>query len=83
VQQVGTTVTLHQLFHTLPVRHKEFQRNLKKVATQQSEWVMWPLCIQWYLSSSQEYARMVQMLQGYCLICTGVRITCHDQTGKG
>jgi len=40
VQQVGTTVTLHQLFHTLPVRHKEFQRNLKKVATQQSEWVM-------------------------------------------
>ena len=31
----------------------------------------------------KEYARMVQMLQGYCLICTGVRITCQDQSGKG
>ena len=31
----------------------------------------------------KEYARMVQMLQGYCLISTGVRITCHDQSGKG
>ena len=31
-EQVGTTVALHNLFHTLPVRHKEFQRNLKKVA---------------------------------------------------
>ena len=30
--QVGTTVTLHRLFHTLPVRHKEFTRNLKKVS---------------------------------------------------
>nr|KAG5697196.1 hypothetical protein BaRGS_002205 [Batillaria attramentaria] len=26
----GTTVTLQNLFHTLPVRHREFQRNLKK-----------------------------------------------------
>ena len=34
--QVGTTVTLHNLFHTLPVRHKEFQRNLKKVAVEHS-----------------------------------------------
>ena len=31
----------------------------------------------------QEYARMVQMLQGYCIICTGVRITCYCQNGKG
>ena len=34
-------------------------------------------------SPPKEYARMVQMLQGYCLVCTGVRITCHDQSGKG
>lgn len=27
---VGTTVTLERLFHTLPVRRKEFQRNIKK-----------------------------------------------------
>lgn len=30
-RQQGTTVSLGQLFHTLPVRHKEFQRNIKKV----------------------------------------------------
>ncbi|KAK7483757.1 hypothetical protein BaRGS_00024973 [Batillaria attramentaria] len=29
-RQRGTTVTLQNLFHTLPVRHREFQRNLKK-----------------------------------------------------
>nr|XP_019572025.1 PREDICTED: mismatch repair endonuclease PMS2 isoform X1 [Rhinolophus sinicus] len=26
----GTTVSVHQLFYRLPVRHKEFQRNIKK-----------------------------------------------------
>ncbi|XP_037362987.1 mismatch repair endonuclease PMS2 isoform X2 [Talpa occidentalis] len=26
----GTTVSIQQLFYTLPVRHKEFQRNIKK-----------------------------------------------------
>lgn len=29
-RQQGTTVSLQQLFYTLPVRHKEFQRNIKK-----------------------------------------------------
>ncbi|KAM9305518.1 mismatch repair endonuclease PMS2 [Gastrophryne carolinensis] len=29
-RQQGTTVTVQQLFYTLPVRHKEFQRNIKK-----------------------------------------------------
>lgn len=29
-RQIGTTVTLTNLFSTLPVRHKEFQRNIKK-----------------------------------------------------
>ncbi|XP_055148304.1 mismatch repair endonuclease PMS2 isoform X9 [Symphalangus syndactylus] len=28
----GTTVSVQQLFSTLPVRHKEFQRNIKKVS---------------------------------------------------
>ncbi|XP_065749538.1 mismatch repair endonuclease PMS2 isoform X8 [Phocoena phocoena] len=27
----GTTVSVQQLFYTLPVRHKEFQRNIKKL----------------------------------------------------
>uniref|UniRef100_A0A8C2TRZ5 Mismatch repair endonuclease PMS2 n=1 Tax=Coturnix japonica TaxID=93934 RepID=A0A8C2TRZ5_COTJA len=29
-RQQGTTVSIQQLFHTLPVRHKEFQRNIKR-----------------------------------------------------
>ncbi|XP_066544977.1 mismatch repair endonuclease PMS2 [Amia ocellicauda] len=59
-RQQGTTVTLQHLFSTLPVRHKEFQRNIKK-----------------------EYAKMVQILQAYCIISTGVRITCTNQMGQG
>ncbi|NXU58525.1 PMS2 endonuclease, partial [Turnix velox] len=59
-RQQGTTVTLQQLFYTLPVRHKEFQRNIKK-----------------------EYARMVQILQAYCLVSRGVRINCTNQVGQG
>ncbi|XP_073218255.1 mismatch repair endonuclease PMS2 isoform X2 [Lepidochelys kempii] len=30
-RQQGTTVSVQQLFYTLPVRHKEFQRNIKKL----------------------------------------------------
>ncbi|XP_030631239.1 mismatch repair endonuclease PMS2 [Chanos chanos] len=59
-RQQGTTVTLQQLFSTLPVRHKEFQRNIKK-----------------------EYARMIHVLQSYCIISTGVRIICSNQIGQG
>lgn len=29
-REIGTTIIVNQLFHTLPVRHKEFQRNIKK-----------------------------------------------------
>ncbi|XP_045141741.1 mismatch repair endonuclease PMS2 isoform X2 [Echinops telfairi] len=56
----GTTVTVQQLFYPLPVRHKEFQRNIKK-----------------------EYAKMVQVLQAYCVISAGVRISCSNQVGQG
>ncbi|KAJ8413699.1 hypothetical protein AAFF_G00082060 [Aldrovandia affinis] len=59
-RQQGTTVTLQQLFSTLPVRHKEFQRNIKK-----------------------EYTKMIHVLQSYCIISTGVRITCTNQVGQG
>ncbi|XP_063850292.1 mismatch repair endonuclease PMS2-like isoform X2 [Scylla paramamosain] len=59
-RQVGTTVSLQGLFSTLPVRHKEFLRNVKK-----------------------EFNKMVQVLYGYCLISTGVRITCTNQNEKG
>ncbi|KAF3704605.1 Mismatch repair endonuclease PMS2 [Channa argus] len=59
-RQQGTTVSLQQLFYTLPVRHKEFQRNIKK-----------------------EYTKMIHILQSYCIISTGVRITCSNQNGQG
>ncbi|XP_041671276.1 mismatch repair endonuclease PMS2 [Cheilinus undulatus] len=59
-RQQGTTVSLQQLFYTLPVRHKEFHRNIKK-----------------------EYAKMIHILQSYCIISTGVRITCSNQNGQG
>lgn len=36
------------------------------------------LCI-----SSQEYAKMIHILQSYCIISTGVRITCSNQNGQG
>lgn len=49
----GTTVALERLFCTLPVRHKEFIRNLKK-----------------------EYAKLMHVLQCYCLISNGVKLTC-------
>lgn len=56
----GTTVSVQQLFYTLPVRHKEFQRNIKK-----------------------EFAKMVQVLHAYCIISSGVRVTCTNQVGQG
>ncbi|XP_053936535.1 mismatch repair endonuclease PMS2 [Cuculus canorus] len=59
-RQQGTTVNIQQLFYTLPVRHKEFQRNIKK-----------------------EYAKMVQLLQAYCIVSKGVRINCSNQVGQG
>ncbi|XP_029311677.1 LOW QUALITY PROTEIN: mismatch repair endonuclease PMS2 [Cottoperca gobio] len=59
-RQQGTTVSLQQLFYTLPVRYKEFQRNIKK-----------------------EYAKMLHILQSYCIISVGVRITCSNQNGQG
>ncbi|XP_046563090.1 mismatch repair endonuclease PMS2-like [Haliotis rubra] len=59
-RQKGMTVILQNLFSTLPVRHREFQRSLKK-----------------------EFAKMIQVLNAYCLVTTGVRISCTNQAGKG
>ncbi|XP_062503811.1 mismatch repair endonuclease PMS2-like [Corticium candelabrum] len=60
-REVGTTVTLENVFYSLPVRHREFMKNLKK-----------------------EYGKLIQVVQGYCLISVGVRITCsHQASHKG
>ncbi|XP_046734283.1 mismatch repair endonuclease PMS2 [Diprion similis] len=52
---VGTTVYIRNLFKTLPVRAKEFQRNYKK-----------------------EFSKAIQVLYGYCLVSTDIRITCSN-----
>ena len=59
-RDLGTTVSLQNLFSTLPVRHREFLRNIRR-----------------------EFTKLVHVLQGYCLISTGVRITCSNQAEKG
>lgn len=56
----GTTVSLENLFSTLPVRHREFLRNIKR-----------------------EFSKLAHVLQGYCLVSTGVRIMCSNQVEKG
>ncbi|RZF47591.1 hypothetical protein LSTR_LSTR012213 [Laodelphax striatellus] len=59
-RQVGTTVLLNNIFSSLPVRQKEFQRNLKR-----------------------EFSKMCQLLTAYCLVSTGIKITCINETKKG
>ncbi|TRY68853.1 hypothetical protein TCAL_03216 [Tigriopus californicus] len=50
VRNLGTSVILEGLFEPIPVRRKEFERNIKR-----------------------EFAKMIHILQAYCLISTGVR----------
>ena len=57
-RKVGTSVILEDLFHTMPVRRKEFERNIKR-----------------------EFAKMVHILQAYCMVSVGVRITCTNSVG--
>ncbi|XP_012254056.2 mismatch repair endonuclease PMS2 isoform X1 [Athalia rosae] len=54
-RDMGTTVYVKNLFKSLPVRYKEFQRNFKK-----------------------EFTKAIQVLYGYCLVCTNIRITCSN-----
>lgn len=52
-REPGTTVVVKNIFKSLPVRAKEFHKNIKK-----------------------EFAKMINVLYGYCLVSTGVKITC-------
>lgn len=59
-RDTGTTVYVRNIFKTLPVRAKEFQRNYKK-----------------------EFSKAIQVLYGYCLVSTNIRITCANSvSGK-
>ncbi|EEC00172.1 DNA mismatch repair protein, putative [Ixodes scapularis] len=59
-REASTTVSLENLFVTLPVRHKEFLSNLKR-----------------------EFNKMAALLTGYCLVATGVNITCTNHLDGG
>jgi len=58
-RSIGTTVTLEKIFHTLPVRHKEFLKNLKR-----------------------EFNKLVHVVQTYCLISEGIRMSCTHLSEK-
>ncbi|XP_063993159.1 mismatch repair endonuclease PMS2 [Diachasmimorpha longicaudata] len=59
-REVGTTVSVRNIFKNLPVRAKEFQKNIKK-----------------------EFTKALQVLYGYCLVSTGIKITCsNSKDGK-
>ncbi|KAH0554281.1 hypothetical protein KQX54_009228 [Cotesia glomerata] len=55
----GTTVCVKNIFKSLPVRMKEFEKNLKR-----------------------EFSKAIQILYGYCLVSTGIKITCTNKVDK-
>ncbi|XP_014665866.1 PREDICTED: mismatch repair endonuclease PMS2-like [Priapulus caudatus] len=59
-RQKGTTVSVAEIFSTLPVRHREFTKNVRR-----------------------EFTKMVSVLNAYCVISTGIRLSCSNQVGKG
>ncbi|CAI5465886.1 unnamed protein product [Closterium sp. Yama58-4] len=56
---VGTTVSVAKIFSPLPVRRREFERNVRR-----------------------EFAKLVSVLQAYCVVSTGARILCTNQSGR-
>ena len=56
----GTTVVVETLFHNLPVRRKELEKNVKR-----------------------EYSKVLEMLQAYACISTGVKFTVSNHVPKG
>ncbi|XP_003934288.1 mismatch repair endonuclease PMS2 isoform X1 [Saimiri boliviensis] len=65
----GTTVSVQQLFYTLPVRHKEFQRNIKKEYAKMVQ-VLHAYCI---ISAGIRISCTNQLGQGkrQPVVCTG------------
>ncbi|KAL1608517.1 ATP-binding mismatch repair protein [Paraconiothyrium brasiliense] len=56
----GTTVVVETLFHNLPVRRKELEKNVKR-----------------------EYSKVLELLQAYACIRTGVKFNISNQIAKG
>ncbi|TPX37263.1 hypothetical protein SeLEV6574_g07949 [Synchytrium endobioticum] len=59
-REKGTTIAVKNLFETLPVRSREFRKNIKK-----------------------EVSRTLDVLQGYGVVATGVRLSCWNSSAKG
>lgn len=78
--QRGTTVSVRDLFRTLPVRYAEFTKNIKRgtngraIASGNAS----SIC-----AVIAEYVKAIHILQGYCLTALGSRISCSNQCGKG
>jgi hypothetical protein len=56
----GTTVVVETLFHNLPVRRKELEKNAKR-----------------------EYSKVLELLQAYACISTGVKFNISNHVAKG
>jgi DNA mismatch repair protein PMS2 len=56
----GTTVVVETLFHNLPVRRKELEKNAKR-----------------------EYSKVLELLQAYACISTGVKFNISNLVAKG
>jgi DNA mismatch repair protein PMS2 len=56
----GTTVTVQNIFHNLPVRKRELEKNIKR-----------------------EYGKVLNLLNAYACISTGVRFAVSNQMPKG
>lgn len=56
----GTTIVVETLFHNLPVRRKELEKNVKR-----------------------EYNKVLEMLQAYACISTGVKFSVSNHIPKG
>ena len=63
--QVGTTVCVEELFSTLPVRHKEFLRNLKKEFARMVQ-TLTSYCI---ISQAVKITCTNQLESGYTVFC--------------
>ncbi|XP_078485445.1 mismatch repair endonuclease PMS2-like isoform X2 [Ciona intestinalis] len=59
-RRTGTSVILRNIFSTIPVRRKEFMKNIKK-----------------------EYSKLLNLVSAYCVVSTGVKITCNNETDGG
>ena len=78
---VGTTVSIRDLFKTLPVRHKVRIQALRWVgmaAVASCSSHVWR-AQEFKRNLKREFAKLLTIVQAYAIISTGVRIICTNQ----